>query len=75
MDTMTPQELLRQWRLEKMTPEMAMGHLLQNLVKIQRAMDATNITLYNLRADVDSLIAHTQMKPNPRGKKKPPKKG
>lgn len=58
-----------------MTAEMAMGHILQNLVKMQRAMDATNITLYHLRADVDSLIAHTKMKPNPRGKKKPPKKG
>jgi hypothetical protein len=75
MGTMSPQELLKQWRGEKMTAEMAMGHVLQNLVKIQRAMDAINITLYNLRADVDSLIAHTKMKPNPRGKKKPPKKG
>jgi hypothetical protein len=48
---------------------------LQHLTKIQTAIDAINITLYNLRADVDSLIAHTGMTPNPKGTKKPPKKG
>ena len=67
MGTMTPEKLLRQWSLEQMTTEMATGHTLQNLVKIQKAIDAINITLYNLRADVDSLIAHTGMKP--KGKK------
>jgi hypothetical protein len=54
---------------------MATGHSLQNLVKIQQAIDTINLTLYNLRADVDSLIAHTGMKPHPTGKKKPPKQG
>jgi len=73
MGTMTPQKLLQQWKLENMTVEMTTGHILQNLVKIQTAIDAINITLYNLRADVDSLIAHTGMKP--KGKKKLPKKG
>ncbi|NIP25669.1 MAG: hypothetical protein GWO38_18085 [Phycisphaerae bacterium] len=74
MGTIPPQELLKQWRLEKMSVDMTTGHILQNLVKLQRAIDAINITLYNLRADVDSLIAHTKMKPNPKGKKKPGKK-
>ncbi len=55
--------------------EMATGHSLQNLVKIQQTIDAINIMLYNIRADVDSLIAHTGMKPKPTGKKKPPKQG
>ncbi len=72
---MHPQKLLNKWQLEEMTVEMTTGHLLQNLIKIQTAIDALNITLYNLRADVDSMIAHTGMKPNPKGKKKPPKKG
>jgi hypothetical protein len=75
MGTIPPQEILKQWMLEKITVEMATGHSLQNLVKIQQAIDAIQITLRNLRADVDSLIAHTGMKPNPKGKKKPPKKG
>jgi len=74
MGTMPPQELMRQWRLEKISVEMATGHILQNLTKIQTAIDAINIILYNLHADVDSLIAHTGMKPNPKSKKKPLKK-
>jgi len=73
MGTMTPEKLLQQWTLEQMTTEMATGHTLQNLVKIQRALDAINLTLYKLRADVDSLIAHTKM--TPKGKKKPARKG
>jgi hypothetical protein len=70
-----PQELLNQWELEKIPMEMATGHSLQNLVKIQQTIDAINIMLYNIRADVDSLMAHTGMKPNAKGKKKPPKQG
>jgi hypothetical protein len=73
MGTITPTELLRLWELEKMPVERTTGHTLQNLVKIQTAIDTINITLYNLRADVDSLIAHTGMKPSQTGKKKPPK--
>ncbi|MCP4367427.1 MAG: hypothetical protein GY797_04825 [Deltaproteobacteria bacterium] len=75
MGTMPPQELLNKWKREEITTEMAIGHILQHLAKIQTAIDAINITLYNLRATVDSLIAHTGMMPNPKGKKKPPKKG
>lgn len=75
MGTIHPQELLKQWELEKISHEMATGHSLQNLVKIQQAIDTINIAFYNLRADVDSLIAHTGMKPNQTSKKKPPKQG
>ena len=75
MGTLHPQELLKQWELEKIPIEMVTGHSLQNLVKIQQAIDTINISLYNIRADVDSLIAHTGIKPNAKGKKKPPKQG
>ncbi|HXV97362.1 MAG TPA: hypothetical protein VEC93_02995 [Anaerolineae bacterium] len=75
MATITPNELLSLWTREKITIDMAIGHILQNLVDMQRAYDARNITMYNLRADVDSLIAHTGMKPNPKGNNKPPQKG
>ncbi|MCP4372608.1 MAG: hypothetical protein GY797_31545 [Deltaproteobacteria bacterium] len=74
MSTVTPDKLLSMWAKEQLTLEMATGHILQNLAKMQTAIDALNITLYNLRADVDSLIAHTGMTPNLKGKKKPPKK-
>jgi hypothetical protein len=75
MGIMHPQELLKQWELEKMPVERVTGHSLQNLVKKQQAIDSINITLYNLRADIDSLIAHIGMKPHQTGKKKPPKQG
>jgi hypothetical protein len=71
MGTLHPKELLKEWTLEKLTVEMATGHSLQNLVKIQQAIDAIQITLRHLRVDVDSLIAHTGMRPNPKGNKKP----
>ncbi len=75
MGTIKPDELLKSWSLGNMTAEMAVGHLIQNLVKLQTAIENINITLYTLCADVDSLIAHTGMMPNPKGKKKSPKKG
>ncbi len=75
MGTIPPQDLLKKWQREEITVEMAIGHILQNLAKIQTAIDAINLALYNLRAMVDSLIAHTGMMLNPKGKKKPPKKG
>jgi len=39
-------------------------------------MEATSLlrAINNLRADVDSLIAHTGMMPSSKGKKKSPKK-
>ena len=75
MGTMPPQELLRKWEREEISLEMAIGHILQHLAQIQTAIDAINLTLYNLRATVDSLIAQTGLRPNPKGTKKPPKQG
>ncbi len=72
MGIIPPQDLLNKWQREEITVEMAIGHILQNLTKVQIAIDAINLTLYNLRAMVDSLIAHTEIMPNPKGKKKPP---
>ena len=69
MGTTTPDELLKLWKLENITVEMAIGHILQNLVKMQRTHDTRNTKIYNLRADVDSLIIHTGMKPDAKGKK------
>ncbi len=54
---------------------MAIGHILQHLVTLLAALEKIKTTLNKLRADVDSLIAHTGMKPNAKGKKKPPKQG
>jgi len=56
MDSPSPDELLIQWERETLTVEMAIGHLLHYLSKMQTALEAGNITLYQLRADVDSLL-------------------
>lgn len=40
MAAMPPDELLRLWRQEAISTEMAIGHITQSLVKLQEAMDA-----------------------------------
>lgn len=74
MGTLPPQELLNQWRREELTVEMAIGHLLQNLIKLQTMLETLNLTLQTLRADVDSLLASGGKKPSATGRKQPPKK-
>ena len=69
MGTMHQDELLKLWRREEISIEMAIGHLLQNLAKIQTVIEAGNISLYQLRADVDSLIAQIIMPPATKNKK------
>jgi hypothetical protein len=59
MGTIAPDELLDLWKLEKMPLEMAMGHVLQNLVNLNALIEATDTTLYKLRADVDDLVVQT----------------
>jgi hypothetical protein len=59
MGTIAPEELLDLWKLEKMPLEMAMGHVLQNLVNLNALIEATDTAFYKLRADVDDLVAHT----------------
>jgi hypothetical protein len=73
MSTETPEELFKLWKLENIPLETAMGHVLQNLIKQQTAQEALNQTIYNLRADVDRLIAHTGLTPPAQGKRKPAK--
>jgi len=73
MSTVTPQALLKAWKLEQVTVEMSIGHILQNLVAQQTTQASFQQTLLNLRTDVDRLLAHTQLPPNLKGKPKPSK--
>ena len=75
MGTVTPEELLKRWTLEKLPVEMAIGHILQNLLKVQAATEANGVMLRQLRTDVDGLIAHTGMMPRSQGKNKPRTRG
>jgi hypothetical protein len=40
MAALPPEELLRLWRQEAISVEMAIGHITQNLVKLQDYLDA-----------------------------------
>jgi hypothetical protein len=59
MGTMTPQELLRLWTLDKITLETAMGHVLQNLVQLQATSETRGRSLVKLQARLDKLINQT----------------
>jgi hypothetical protein len=61
MGTISPQELTQMWQRETISPEMAIGHILQNLVNLQKALDATNTTYFTLRADLEEVRNFIQM--------------
>lgn len=59
MSTITPQELLKQWKLEQIPVEMAMGHVLQNLVQQQTLIDALTLAVNKLRLQLDNTVPPT----------------
>ena len=63
MGTFPPDELLKMWQREELTVEMATGHIVQNLVHLQRRFEQYKGSLLKVRKDVDSLIAFTGMPP------------
>ena len=50
MSTYSPQELLKLWKQQELPVEMTTGHILQNLVFMQDALDAFKRELIQLRA-------------------------
>ncbi len=71
MEPIAPNQLLYLWSRGAISTEEAVRQIIQNLIRLQRVFNALNITIYNLRADVDSLIAHTRMPIEPKGSSKP----
>lgn len=55
MATEPPNNLLKLWRQEKITADMAIGYLIQNQVKHERAILAANLSRAGLRNDLDEL--------------------
>ena len=53
MGTFTPQQLLALWKREEPSPETVIGHIIQNLVRMQQAHDAHNLAHYSLKGGVD----------------------
>jgi hypothetical protein len=72
--TMPPDELLRLWSRESLTSEMAIGHLIQNLVHQQAALAAVQSTLSGLRKDVERAAAQAPVPTESAVKRRPTKK-
>lgn len=73
MSTYKPEELLSLWQRGSLDLKMAIGHILQHLVKIQKVQDKHHATLYQLQAGFETL--KDQNKPSPGGKKQSPGQG
>jgi hypothetical protein len=56
MGTMSPKELLNLWVKDDMPVEMAIGHILQNLAKLQATVEANHLKLRQLQTALESLI-------------------
>ena len=72
MAAITPAELLQQWRMAQITPEMAIGQLIQNQVTQQALLEQNSRTLSSLRTDADRLLTHMKLSARVTGKRKPP---
>jgi len=71
MGTMTPAELLRLYTLEKITDQQAIGHMLQNLVKLYTLLESQSDT----KLDVERLKAFVGMEQSESKAKKKEKRG
>lgn len=48
MGTNTPDKILADWKLDKITPEQAIGHIIQNMIRLEREVHELNQKLYEL---------------------------
>ncbi len=69
MATISPEELLRLWSAEKLTSEMAIGHILQNLVLQQSSIGNLQASVANLRAEIQKLSGPEPEEPPPAPRK------
>jgi hypothetical protein len=70
MGRLSTDDLWRGWQQEQIAVELAMGHVLQHLVAMQRTLDATDRMLTNLRAEIASLRSPPDAAP-PAARRKP----
>jgi hypothetical protein len=73
MAALPPDELLRLWTAEQLPAERAIGQLVQNLARLQTAIDQHSQALSSLRAEVARL--HTMPAAAPTSRKRTPGKG
>ena len=58
MTTYPPQELLRLWDQEQITPERSQGHVIQHLVYLHQEMADMLTLLHYLDVDISFLYRH-----------------
>jgi hypothetical protein len=73
MAALPPDELLRLWTAEQLPAERAIGQIVQNLARLQIAIDQHSQALSSLRAEVARL--HTMPAAAPTPRKRTPGKG
>lgn len=66
MATLSPEELLRLWAAERLPPDMAIGHMLQNLVLQQATLTTLQSALNRLRIEGQDASNARQDPPPPR---------
>ncbi len=60
MSTYEPDQLLQLWKQDKIDTEMAIGHLLQNLVTQQQTLKKMNSLLLRFQLDLENLLNQVQ---------------
>lgn len=73
MAALPPEELLRLWRQEALSVEMAIGHIIQNLVKLQDALNAQRQLLQATLEAQRQALAGIQANLPPRAHEPPAK--
>lgn len=58
MASVASNELWRLWKMEQITPEMAIGQLIQNQVNQEQTMQSADLTRTILRHELDDYAAH-----------------
>lgn len=48
MSTKPPEQLLADWKLEKISTEQAIGHILQNMIRLEREFHDLNNAMFEL---------------------------
>ena len=56
MGTMPPENLVTLWARDDMPVEMAIGHILQNLAKLQATVEANHRRIHQLQLTLENLI-------------------
>jgi hypothetical protein len=75
MATVTPGELLRLWTQESITPEMAVGQLIQHLIHQQATIELLQVRLGTLQAAINSPTVPAPHPAAPLSKQRRAKKG